>query len=569
MKIRSFIRSFIRPLIRIAPYTFSLAVLPVAAAPTVVKNINGYTLASQSGKQAPESKQWQSFKTLVFEHGKVLETGNADIVKKYPGAKVIDGKNQTLLPGLIDAHGHIMSLGFGRLSVDVRGIKTVTDTALAVQVYAKQYPQLSWIKGRGWNQELWATRQFPKAQDLDEYVTDRPVWLQRVDGHAGWANRKALAYAGITKDTLDPEGGLIIRDKFGEPTGVLVDNAMALLENKLPAATVAENQSALDNATAHLLSLGITSVHDAGIPHDIYHLYQDNVKNNTLNLRIYAMLNALEPKLLHMMKHGFITDDKDMLSVRSVKLSVDGALGSRGAALIAPYSDKPEQLGLMLTSKPQLDLLFEQVLKHQFQLNVHAIGDKGNQVVLDHFEKSFKQVGGQGLRHRIEHAQVVALADIPRFKTLNILPSMQPTHATSDMNMAQDRVGKARLKGAYAWQKFLQQGSRIASGSDFPVELANPFYGIHAAVTRQNRENQPAGGWIPEEAMTTVQALTSFTLDAAYSAHQEKIIGSLEPGKWADFIVVDKDVFNIPASQLWQPKVLQTWVGGELKYSTK
>ncbi len=502
----------------------------------------------------------------MFEHGKVVEIGNEAVASKYPTAKVIDGKNQVLLPGLIDAHGHMLGLGFGRLNVDVRDTKSATDTALKVQAYAKKHPQLSWIKGRGWNQELWPGRQFPSAKDMDEYVTDRPVWLRRVDGHAGWANRKALAFAGINKDTLDPAGGLIMRDAAGEPTGVLVDNAMNLLESKIPQPTAAESQSALDIAMKHLLSLGITSVHDASILFDTYQLYRDNVKNNTLDIRIYAMLEAMEPRLLQLLGQGYFNDDQDMLSVRSVKLSIDGALGSRGAAMLAPYSDKTGHKGLMLASAEQIELLFNQVLKHKFQLNVHAIGDKGNQVVLDQFEKTYQRWGGQSLRHRIEHAQVVAVTDIPRFKSLNIIPSMQPTHATSDMNMAQDRVGKARLKGAYAWQTFLKQGSRIASGSDFPIELANPFYGIHAAVTRQNRQNQPAGGWIPEEAMTTAEAFTSFTLDAAYAAHQEKVIGSLEKGKWADFILVDKDVFKISPSELWQVKVLQTWIAGENKY---
>jgi predicted amidohydrolase YtcJ len=547
------------PAVMVAALSFTSAA--IEAQPTVVKNITGYTLNSHTTPAV-----WQSFKTLVFEDAKVIETGSAVIGKKYPNAKVIDGQNRYLLPGLIDAHGHVLGLGFSRLSIDVRDNTSAIDTALAVQRYAKANPQLSWIKGRGWNQELWAGQQFPTAKDLDEYVTDKPVWLRRVDGHAGWANRKAMAYAGISKDTLDPAGGQIIRDDKGEPTGILIDNAMALLEEKMPKATKAETQSALNSAMAHLLSLGITSVHDASILYDTYQLYLNNSKNNTLSLRIYAMLEAMEPRLLQLLEQGYFNDEMNMLSVRSVKLSIDGALGSRGAALLAPYSDEPEHHGLMLASPAQMKLLFEQTLKHKFQLNVHAIGDKGNKVVLDQFEQGFKQWGGQQLRNRIEHAQVVALADIPRFKSLNILPSMQPTHATSDMNMAENRVGKARLKGAYAWQTFLKQGSRIASGSDFPVELANPFFGLHAAVTRQNRQNQPEGGWIPQEAMTIAQAMTSFTLDAAYAAHQDKIIGTLEVGKWADFILVDRDVFNIDSTQLHKTQVLQTWVAGKLKY---
>lgn len=536
----------------------------LTAQPVIVKNIKGYTPVkiSKEGQY-----RWHPFQTLVMEDGIVLATGDVDMALKYPNAKVIDGKNRTLLPGLIDAHGHVIGLGSNRLNIDVRGAKSSTDVALAVQAYAKAHPELSWIKGRGWNQELWQKRLFPTARDLDEYVPDRPVWLRRVDGHAGWANRKALAFAGITKESIDPDGGRIVRDGNGEPTGVLVDNAMDLLESKMPKPTKADKQSALEIAMKHMLSLGLTGAHDAGVGYNTYQLYQENIHHNTLDVRIYAMIHALDPQLMKVLKAGYVADSKDMLSMRSVKLSVDGALGSRGAAMLAPYSDKPEQKGLLLVGEQRMAQIFEQVLKHKFQLNVHAIGDKGNHVVLNQFEKAFKLYGGKDLRNRIEHAQVVALADIPRFKTLNIIPSMQATHATSDMNMAQDRVGEERIKGAYAWRKFLDQGSRIAGGSDFPVELANPFYGVHAAVTRQDRKNQPKNGWFPSEAMSVGEALMSFTIDAAYAAHQDDIIGSLEKGKWADFILVDQDVFSVPAQDLWETKVLQTWVGGELKFS--
>lgn len=540
-----------------------------SAKPTIIDKIKGYTLETKACLQCVDNVdyQWRQFSSIAFENGKILAISEQSLVSKYADAIVIDGKGKVMLPGLIDAHGHILNLGKARLQIDVRGITSAKQTAKSIADYAKQNEQLNWILGRGWNQELWPDKKYPTSQDLDEYVADKPVWITRVDGHAGWANRKALESVGINKSTVDPDGGLIVRDKNGEPTGVLVDNAMYLLTKKLPKQNQAERQLALELAQKHLISLGITSVHDAGISHDEYHLYLDNAKKNQLDMRIYAMLAAEDSYIKEMLSRGYINDERDMLTIRSVKLSVDGALGSRGAAMLQPYSDKPEQSGLMLWSNPQLERIYHMVLKEKFQLNVHAIGDKGNKVVLDNFAATFKKVGGQSLRNRIEHAQVVTVEDIKRFKQLDIIASMQPTHATSDMNMAEDRVGRQRLAGAYAWQTFLKQGTRIAAGSDFPVELANPFFGLHAAVTRQSREHLPKGGWRANEAMDIGQALKAFSIDAAYAAHQDEIIGSLEVGKWADFIVLDSDVFNMDYSKLWQVEVLQTWVGGEKKYS--
>lgn len=569
MKVK-FVLPFVLPMWRCLVSLVLICLCSVSIAkPTVIDQVKGYTLAAKSNAQNVDNLdyQWQKFSSIAFENGKVLAISEQSLVGQYKDATVIDGKGKVMLPGLIDAHGHILNLGKSRMQIDVRGLTSAQETAKAVSDYAKKNKQLNWILGRGWNHELWSDKQYPTAQDLDEYVTDKPVWLTRVDGHSGWANRKALELAGINKSTVDPDGGLIVRDKQGEPTGVLVDNAMYLLTKKLPKQTQAEKQLALDVAQKHLLSLGITSVHDAGISHDDYHLYIDNMKKNQIDMRIYAMLAAGDSHIKEMLSRGYIEDEQGMLSIRSVKLSVDGALGSRGAAMLEPYSDKPEQSGLMLWSDSQLEQIYHMVLKEKFQLNVHAIGDKGNKIVLDNFANAFKKVGGQTLRNRIEHAQVVAVEDIKRFTELNIIPSMQPTHATSDMNMAEDRVGKQRLAGAYAWQTFLKQGSRIAAGSDFPVELANPFFGLHAAVTRQSREKQPIGGWRANEAMNIGQALRAFTIDAAYAAHQEKIVGSLEVGKWADFILLDSDVFELDKSDLWKVKVMQTWVGGQIKYS--
>jgi predicted amidohydrolase YtcJ len=531
----------------------------VQAAPSHIFNVKGYTLDNKG--------QLLSFSNLVFDGGKVVALGGSELSKQYPQATQIDGQNKVLLPGLIDAHGHVMGLGYSLLEVDLRDVGSATTAAQQVSDYAKKHPELQWITGGGWNQVLWPDKAFPNAKLLDEYLPDRPVILSRVDGHANWVNSKALAIANITKETLNPPGGKIMRDTKGEPTGVLIDNAMDLVYSHLPLSSENSLKSRLDVAGKHLLSVGITSVHDAGINKVEYDYYLKRQVEHTLPLRLYPMLWAADPQFNVMLDLGKVQDQHDFLSIRSVKAMADGALGSRGAAMLAPYSDAPDNSGLLTLREADYQPLFDLVLGHGFQLNVHAIGDRGNRMVLDQFEDSFKRIGGKDLRNRMEHAQVVALSDIPRFLTLNIIPSMQPTHATSDKNMAKDRIGAERLKGAYAWHTFLKQGSPLAFGSDFPVELANPFYGLHAAVTRQDRENQPVDGWIPEEALSIQQAFRAFTLDAAYAAHQETILGGLTPGKWADFILVDQDIFKIAGKDIWKTQVLETWIAGEQRYS--
>lgn len=532
----------------------------LSAAPVVLHNIQGYGF--------DEKGQITEFSYFVFDNqtGKVLARGDKAAVAAYSQAEHIDGKGQTLLPGLIDGHGHVLGLGQNLNQVDLRTSSSEAQAVAQVAAFAKAHPQSQWILGRGWNQVLWPTQQFPGKTLLDESIQDKPVWLTRVDGHAGWANSKALQLAGITKETIDPPGGEIIRDKEGNPTGVLIDNAMLLLEKQIPQQSEAERLAALDAAFEHLLALGITSTHDAGIDQANLQSYQQLRKENKLPLRIYAMLSATDPNLADWLKAGPLLDKDDIFVARSVKIYGDGALGSRGAALIEPYSDQPNQKGLFVTQPDKLTAVMKLTLDAGFQTNVHAIGDLTNRLVLDRFEQlASKEQLAQG-RHRIEHAQIVSPKDIPRFAQLHILPAMQPTHATSDKNMAADRLGIARLRGAYAWKTFVDQGSRIVAGSDYPVELANPFYGIHAAVTRQDQQNQPVGGWLPEQRLTLTQALKSFTVDAAYGAFQDHSMGSLAPGMWADFILIDRDIFKVAPETLWQTKVQQSWVAGQQKY---
>ena len=525
---------------------------------TLINNIQGYSFDN--------NRQLFEFDSMAIAAGKVLETGTS-IGANYPEANIIDGQGKTLIPGIIDAHGHVSSLGYTLQRIDVRQADSAAEAAAAVGGYAASNQYLNWIRGRGWNQVLWPDKQFPTAAQLDSEISDRPVWLERIDGHAGWGNSKALELAGITRDTVSPAGGEILRDANGEPTGVLIDNAMNLVSAVIPAPNQSEIAAALDAVSSHLLSLGITSTHDAGTTAAEHQLYRQMADSGEMPVRVYGMISSTEPSLEQILAAGHSEDKYQLYSARSIKIYTDGALGSRGAAMLEPYSDRPGHRGLLLTSAAQLRKLFKLATEADFQVAIHAIGDKGNRIALDEIEHAYATVGGRHLRHRIEHSQVVAIDDIPRFKSLDVIPSMQPTHATSDMNMAEIRIGRERLKGAYAWRTFLDQGSIVVSGSDYPVELANPFDGIHAAVTRQNKANQPEGGWLPEEAMTIEEAMRSFSIDAAWGAHQEDSLGGLTKGKWADFIVIDQDIYSIPAEDIWKTQVLETWLAGKLVYT--
>jgi predicted amidohydrolase YtcJ len=528
---------------------------------TVIDNANGYTLDA-GGKL-------RRFAALAFDdRGRIVAVGGKDeVAARAPGARHVDVAGKTVLPGLIDAHGHVFTLGDIAAGVELYSPASLPAALKTVADFSASHPQKAWIVGFGWNQEIWKLGRFPTAVELDAAVHERPVWLHRVDGHAGWANSRALLLAGVTRATPDPAGGKIMRDADGNPSGVLVDSAMALVDKVVPKPTERDNREALDGALARLSSVGLTSVHDAGIGRTQDALYRDYADHGKLTVRVYAMIGDTTADFDALSVKGPLKSyARDMYALAAVKLYADGALGSRGAALLAPYSDEPSTSGLLFYKNDEMLAKMDKAMKAGYQVNIHAIGDAGNRQILDGYEKLIRQYGNADLRHRIEHAQVVALADIPRFRTLGVLPSMQPTHATSDQNMAEQRIGHERMKGAYAWRTFLQQGSKIACGSDFPIESPNPFQGIHAAVTRQDQRGVPAGGWYPEQAMTLTEALRCFTLDAAYAAHQEKAIGSLEAGKWADFIVVDQDLFTVPVEEIGDTRVLETWVAGKQVY---
>lgn len=527
---------------------------------TLIHNVNGYTLLNGELHQ---------FDAIAFEEDEILATGSADqLMEQYAGFDTVDGKGNTLLPGLIDAHVHVMGLGFQELEVDVSGLETLDETLEKIGEYAEANPDLEWIRGRGWNQVLWEENEFPTASDLDEVVGDRPVWLTRVDGHAGWANTQAMDIANISRDTPDIQGGRIIRDSRGDATGVFVDATMNYISSNIPERTEEEKRTAFSLALNSMAAHGLTSVHDARTDRETWEMYKDYADREDLKTRIYAMVAGTGEQFDQLSENGPVEEYSDhKLALRSVKISADGALGSRGAAMIEEYSDDPENRGLLFFDQEELNAMLLKGAEKGYQMNIHAIGDAANRQVLDGFDYVEQQLGDQSeLRHRIEHAQIVALEDISRFTDLNLIASMQPTHATSDMNMAEDRVGSERIQGAYAWQTFLDQGTVIAAGSDFPVENVNPFYGLYSAVTRKDHEGMPPGGWYSEQALSRIEALRAFTIDAAYAAHQEEVLGTLEQGKKADFIIVDKNFFEVDASEIWQTDVLQTWMGGEKVY---
>ncbi|MEW5836207.1 MAG: amidohydrolase [Pseudomonadota bacterium] len=537
---------------------------PAFAADLLVKNVHGYTLDAQG--------RLQRFDAMLVDHGKVEAIGKLAKLQPDAGsARVIDGGGHALLPGLIDAHGHVMELGFYSTQVDLTGTRSLDEALARIKAYAKAHPDAPWIIGGGWNQEIWKLGRFPTAKELDTVVADRPVWLSRVDGHAAWANTAAIRLAGVTAATLDPHGGRIERDARGNPAGVFVDGATDLVNAKVPEPTPAQRTAALDAALHEMAKVGLTGVGDPGIDLATYRLYRQYADQHRLTARIYAMIHNTGADFDAISREGpLIGYGGDFLTVRAVKLYADGALGSRGAALLSPYSDDSHNRGLLFQPQPELTAMISKAFGKGYQVCIHAIGDRANREVLDSFATAYKlHPEAKTFRNRVEHAQIVAVNDIPRFRTLDLIASMQPTHATSDMNMAEDRIGHARMAGAYAWRTFLDQGTVIAGGSDFPVESPNPFFGLYSAVTRQDHQGRPPGGWYPAQKMTLVEALRAFTLDAAYAEHAETTQGTLEPGKWADFILIDRDIVTGPPADIWKTRVLQTWVGGKQVYAAE
>lgn len=533
--------------------------LACASAPATTLLINGkvHTLAQPAQAQAVA---WN-------EAGRILAVGSSEeLRRRYADAKLLDARGATVLPGLVDAHGHLLNLGMSLLNVDLRGTRSKDEVLQRLRQHAATLPEGAWLVGRGWDQNDWPEKAFPTAADLDAAFPERPAFLERVDGHATWTNSAALRR--VTRDLSgdwQPEGGRIER-RDGKATGVFVDAASLLVEAVMPKPDAALKRRAYARAFDTLLAAGLTGVHDAGVSADDLAVLRDLADHDELPLRVYAMADADGAALDALCRDGLYAHAGGRLQMRAVKLYMDGALGSRGAALKADYSDDPGNRGLLLTAPEELRRLVAKAKGCGVQVATHAIGDRGTRIVLDTYAQVLGKAGGGDRRWRVEHAQIVDVADIARFAELKLVASMQPTHATSDMPWAQQRLGRARLAGAYAWRRFAKAGVPLALGSDFPVEQVSPLLGLYAAVTRQDADGQPKGGWLPEQRLQRIEAVRGFVSGAAYAQFGEADLGSVSPGKLADFTLVEKDLFLIPAREIPSDTVAATIVGGKVVF---
>jgi predicted amidohydrolase YtcJ len=511
---------------------------------------------------------------IAIRGDRIIALGTSAEIRKRAAAstKVIDAGGAAVLPGLHDAHGHFTGLGASLQVLRLRGTKNWEQIVGMVRRRAASARPGEWILGRNWDQNDWPQKDFPVHELLSAAAPNNPVYLTRVDGHASIANKAAMDAAGLGKDTADPDGGRIIRDANGNPTGTLIDKAMGLVSRKIPPLTREQLEEQILLADAEARKLGLTMVHDAGANTETVDAYKRLIDSGKLQTRLYVMLRGSMEMLKPHFDRGPIANyGNHHLAVRAVKISADGALGSRGAALLEPYSDEAGNTGLLVNPPEEVYAQTLAASKAGFQMCVHAIGDRANRMVMDTFERVQKEVpGARDLRMRNEHSQILDAAEIPRFAKLNVIASMQATHATSDLPWAPARLGPQRIdEGAYVWQKLLKTGAIIANGSDFPVEEPNPMLGIYASITRQDEAGTPASGWQPDQRLSRDETLKSFTINAAFAAHAEKELGSLAPGKIADLIVLSKDVMTIAPKEILTTTVKTTVIGGKVVYESK
>ena len=487
----------------------------------------------------------------------------------YPEADVTDLSGQTVMPGIIESHGHLLSLGQSLLELNLKGAASPAAVLKQVCQHSSELAPGEWIMGWGWDDGAWAS-EYPNNTELSQVIPDHPVCLRGLHGFAGWYNDRALEIAGIDASTPNPPGGEILKHTAGKPTGILLNEAQVLVSKHIPETTRSQCERALKLAIDECLQNGLTSLHEARTTSLMLDALRSLADRGELKSRIYAMVDLPDKRLVeYLYKNGPEIRSDRMLSVRCVKVFIDGALGSRGALMMAPYSDMPNETGVITTSEEELYQVTVRALKAGLQVAVHAIGDRANRMALSAFRRAIQSVPDAGdHRLRIEHAQVMAPEDIPQFAKLNLVVSMSPPHATSDMAWVETRIGPQRAKGAYAWRSFWDSGVHLTFNSDYPGEELNPFFGMYCAETRQTADGLPAGGWYPEQCLTRDESLQAYTLEAAYAGHEESIKGQLAPGMLADFIVISDDVRKVAAKQLLSIKVLQTYVGGRLVYES-
>lgn len=509
---------------------------------------------------------------LAIKDGRILFVGSTReaMALRGEGTEVLDAQGATIIPGIVDAHAHLLNLGAFLQLLDLKGVRSYDELVARVREAARAHPAGSWILGRGWDQNQWADTRFPTHDALSAAVPDHPVYLTRVDGHAALVNARALSLAEITAKTRDPDGGKILHDARGAPSGVLVDRAMALAQRKIPPFTREQLKTHARLAIAEANRWGLTGIHDAGVRLQELSVYEELARDGKYDLRNYVMLRALSDTAA-VLDTAFATGPRNALYngrlwVRAIKISVDGALGSRGAALLEPYSDDPGNTGIIQIPAAQVERIATRALGAGFQVNAHAIGDRANRETLNAFEAALTAHPTADHRFRIEHAQILSPSDIARFAPLGVIPSMQGSHQTSDMYWAANRLGSGRLFGAYAWRSVLATGVIIPNGSDFPVEAVNPLISFHSFVSRQDAAGWPAGGWFPSERTTRDEALLSITLWPAFASFMEKESGSLTPGKYGDFVILDRDIMTAPVEQILETKVLRTVLGGRTVY---
>lgn len=520
----------------------------------LIKNATIYTV----------DKDFSTANALVVKDGKILEIGlKPELELKYKIKQTYDAKGNTVVPGLIDAHAHLYGLGMGLQQVDLVGTTSFKEVLGRVVAFQEE-KNMPYIIGRGWDQNDWKNKNFPTKRELDSLFPDTPVSLRRIDGHAMLVNSKALELAGITSKTKVSGGEIVLEN--GEPTGIIIDAPMDLIGKTFPEITDGVSTEALMEAEQICLQNGLTTVDDAGLDKNIIELIDTLQKQGKFKLRMYAMVSNTPKNRDYYLNTGIYKTDR--LNVRSFKVYADGALGSRGAAMREPYSDMPHHFGAMITTADSLDYLAQKIAASQFQMNTHAIGDSANIAVLRAYKKALE--GKTDRRWRVEHAQIISPQDFNYFDdNNNILPSVQPTHATSDMYWAEDRVGAERMKGAYAYKKLLSEAGMVALGTDFPVEQVNPMYTFYAAVARKDLKNYPENGFQMKDALTREEALKGMTIWAAFSNFEENEKGSIEVGKFADFTVLDKDIMKVDEKELPNTKILATFINGEMVYQAK